>query len=77
MMRRIPHGSWVNLFVFGYVFYFVILILFKCSAILLPGIAIMSSGFLAVMYGLVLCYLFLGISIVADIFMGAIEQITS
>lgn len=37
----------------------------------------MSSSFLAVCYGLFLCYLFLGISIVADIFMGAIEEITS
>jgi len=47
------------------------------STLLLPGIAIMSSSFLAVCYGLFLCYLFLGISIVADIFMGAIEEITS
>jgi hypothetical protein len=37
----------------------------------------MGTGFLACMYGLVLIYLFLGISIVADIFMEAIEKITS
>jgi hypothetical protein len=47
------------------------------SAILIPGIAIMGTGFLATMYGCVLIYLFLGISIVADIFMEAIEKITS
>jgi hypothetical protein len=47
------------------------------SAILIPGIAVMGTGFLATVYGLVLIYLFLGISIVADIFMSAIEKITS
>lgn len=37
----------------------------------------MGRGFLAFVYGLILCYLFLGISIVADKFMEAIEKITS
>ena len=37
----------------------------------------MNNGFLAVVYLLALIYLFLGISIVSDIFMNAIEVITS
>lgn len=37
----------------------------------------MSAGLLAVAYGLCLIYLFLGISIVAEIFMEAIEKITA
>lgn len=37
----------------------------------------MAPGFLGVMYCFTLLYLFLGISIVADIFMQAIEKITS
>lgn len=47
------------------------------SILLLPGLALLSRGTLAVMYGLCLCYLFIGISIVAEIFMEAIEKITS
>lgn len=47
------------------------------SILLMPGLAILSKGTLAVMYGLCLCYLFVGISIVAEIFMEAIEKITS
>lgn len=47
------------------------------SALLLPGVATLSSGFLAVCYGLALIYLFLGIAIVAEIFMEAIEKITA
>ena len=47
------------------------------EAILLPGTALLPWGFLAVMYGLALIYLFLGISIISDKFMDAIEQITS
>ncbi|CAE8601134.1 unnamed protein product, partial [Polarella glacialis] len=31
----------------------------------------------AVVYGIVLCWLFLGVMIVSDLFMGAIERITS
>lgn len=44
---------------------------------LIPGIALLPSGFLAVCYGLALIYLFLGISIISDIFMAGIEKITS
>lgn len=47
------------------------------SSLLIPGIATMSRGVLSVAYGLSLVYLFLGISIVAEIFMEAIEKITS
>jgi hypothetical protein len=44
---------------------------------LIPGIATLSRGLLAVCYGLALIYLFLGIAIVAEIFMESIEKITS
>ena len=44
---------------------------------LVPGMALMPSGLLAVFYLLTLGYLFFGIAIVADIFMAAIEKITS
>ena len=47
------------------------------SSLLLPGVATLSGGFLAVVYGFALIYLFLGISIVAEIFMESIEVITS
>jgi hypothetical protein len=47
------------------------------SSLLIPGVATLSSGFLAVCYGLCLIYLFLGIAIVAEIFMEAIEKITA
>ncbi|CAF5124110.1 unnamed protein product [Rotaria magnacalcarata] len=54
---------------------------FKCSArgILLPfGLeACMSIQLRAVLYFIFLLYLFLGIAIVADIFMSSIETITS
>jgi hypothetical protein len=49
-----------------------------CTSILLiPGIATLNRGFLAFAYGFALIYLFLGIAIVAEIFMEAIEKITS
>jgi hypothetical protein len=44
---------------------------------LIPGVATLSVGLLAVAYGFSLIYLFLGISIVAEIFMEAIEKITA
>lgn len=47
------------------------------SSLLIPGVATLSRGMLAVAYGLCLCYLFIGISIVAEIFMEAIEKITA
>jgi hypothetical protein len=47
------------------------------SSLLIPGVATLSTGLLAVAYGLALVYLFLGISIVAEIFMESIEKITS
>jgi len=47
------------------------------SFILIPGIQLLSKPFLGVVYLIFLMYLFLGISIVADIFMEAIEVITS
>ena len=47
------------------------------SYILLPGISLLNKNMLAVFYFLTLMYLFLGISIIADIFMEAIEVICS
>lgn len=47
------------------------------SPLLIPGVATLSRGLLAVAYGFCLCYLFMGIAIVAEIFMEAIEKITS
>lgn len=39
------------------------------SPVLVPGTALLPSGLLAISYALALIYLFLGISIVSDIFM--------
>ena len=47
------------------------------SWIVLYGSSMYNKGVLAFFYFLFLIYLFLGIAIVADIFMGAIEVITS
>jgi len=47
------------------------------SYVLVPGVILISNGLLAFFYLLCLLWLFLGISIVSDIFMGAIEVITS
>lgn len=47
------------------------------SPLLIPGFPLLPRGLLAIVYALTLCYLFFGISIVADIFMSAIEKITS
>ena len=44
---------------------------------IVPGTSLMNDGLMGVVYCLVLFWFFLGIAIVADIFMGAIEQITS
>jgi hypothetical protein len=45
--------------------------------ILIPGIQLLPTKMLAVTYFVFLMYLFLGIAIIADIFMEAIEVITS
>lgn len=47
------------------------------SFILIPGMTIMSNTFQGIVYFIFLIYLFLGISIISDIFMEAIEVITS
>lgn len=47
------------------------------SVLILPGTDILPIPLLAIAYFLTLCWLFLGISIVADIFMASIEKITS
>jgi hypothetical protein len=43
----------------------------------MPGIQLLSRGTQAFFYLMLLVYLFLGIAIISDIFMGAIEEITS
>jgi mannose/fructose/N-acetylgalactosamine-specific phosphotransferase system component IIC len=45
--------------------------------VLIPGTSLMPTGFLGFIYVVFLGFLFLGISIIADIFMEAIEVITS
>ena len=40
-----------------------------CSWVLVPGVTVLSRGFLAIVYMLVLFWMFLGMNIVADIFM--------
>lgn len=45
--------------------------------VLIPGTSLLPSGFLGFIYIVFLGFLFVGISIVADIFMEAIEVITS
>lgn len=47
------------------------------SYILIPGVALLPDGLLGFAYFLALCYLFLGISVVSDIFMEGIGVITS
>jgi hypothetical protein len=47
------------------------------SLVLIPGTELLNKKLLAVVYLMFLFYLFLGISIVADLFMAAIEVITS
>ena len=44
---------------------------------LIPGTQLMSKSFLGMVYLFFLLYLFLGIAIIADLFMAAIETITS
>ena len=47
------------------------------NSMIIPGTALLPSGLLAIAYCMVLIYLFLGISIISDIFMNGIEKITS
>ena len=50
---------------------------FCTSFVIWPGLSLANELWQGVAYLLVLCYLFLGIALVADIFMESIEQITS
>jgi hypothetical protein len=47
------------------------------SRFIIPGTSLLPVGVLAVAYFMALVYLFLGISIIAELFMAGIEQITS
>jgi len=49
-----------------------------CDAnVLIPGIQLLNNTFLVIVYLVALGYLFLGIAIISDIFMEAIEEITA
>lgn len=50
---------------------------FCSSWVITPGTSILPKWFLIIFYLMWLFYLFLGISIISDIFMEAIEVITS
>jgi solute carrier family 8 (sodium/calcium exchanger) len=50
---------------------------FCTSFMILPGTSLLPDIWLGIVYLLVLLYLFLGIAIISDIFMEAIETITS
>jgi len=47
------------------------------SFILLPGFALQNNSWLAVVYFITLVYIFVGVSIISDIFMDSITVITS
>lgn len=50
----------------------------RCSSvIIIPGSSLLGSGLMGTAYLLTLGYLFLGIAVVSDIFMEAIEEITA
>lgn len=50
---------------------------FCSSWLVLPGTSLLSTSTLGIMYLLVLFYIFLGVAVIADLFMEAIEVITS
>ena len=47
------------------------------NIVIIPGTMLLSRGGMGVALVIFICWLFLGIAIIADIFMEAIEQITS
>ena len=47
------------------------------SFVMPMGVSLQSSGLMGVVYFLLLCYMFVGIAIVSDIFMESIETITA
>ena len=51
--------------------------IFCHSPLLLPGISLMDDWILAILYAFTLIYIFVGITIVSDIFMESIEVITA
>lgn len=51
--------------------------IFCTSNLLIPGMELMNQYVLTAFYFFALVYLFMGIAIVSDIFMEAIEMITS
>jgi hypothetical protein len=61
----------------GRIYYFSTNVEVCNSPILVTGTPLISKPVLAVAYCITLIYLFLGIGIVSDIFMSAIEKVTS
>ena len=47
------------------------------GVVLVAGVSLLPRGLLIFMYFLFLCYLFTGVAAIADLFMEAIEVITS
>ena len=48
----------------------------ECSTLIGDGFSLSNNIFLIVLYFFILCYMFLGIAIVSDLFMESIEEIT-
>ena len=48
----------------------------ECSTLIGNGFSLSNNIFLIVLYFFILCYMFLGIAIVSDLFMESIEEIT-
>lgn len=67
----------IKLFPKGQIVEYTNLELFCDSFVLLPGITTLSPAFLAILYCVTLFWMFLGMNIIADVFMGSIEVITS
>lgn len=47
------------------------------SYILVPGMTILPRGVLALIYGIFLCYIFVGLFVISDVMHSGIEKITS
>jgi len=73
--KEVQRASWTNSN--GYVEEYYLTEEACTSNLLVPGTSLLPEGVTGFFYFIFLLYLFLGISVVADIFMEAIEVITS
>lgn len=62
-------NSGINNNAIGKLTIFILIIEYYFSVVLIPGTSLLSDGMMGFVYFITLCYLFLGIAIVADIFM--------